>query len=192
MEHLQLRDSLRGYWQGGQTSGALVIGLTLSEAYRGVPRSIEHHGLRLPVTIPAGVHTGAKVYLRPRGRSSANEAEYCTIVVRDEPPFKRCGDDLMLDYTIDAFTAILGGTVMVPTLFAKVPLIVPPGTPPGSTLRLEGFGMPVLGHPQDHGDLCVHLRVTIPERATALERKLIADSAWLRGWRLNPRNPRVV
>jgi len=189
MEYLQLRDSLRGYWPGGQMSGSLVIGLTLSEAYHGLRRTIEHNGLRLPLTIPAGVHTGAKVYLPRRGRSSATEAEYCTIVVHDEPPFKRCGDDLLLDYTIDAFTAILGGTVMVPTLFAKAPLPVPPGTAPGSTLRLEGFGMPVLGHPSEHGALCVHLRVTIPDSATVLERKLIDDSAWLRGWRLNQPKP---
>jgi curved DNA-binding protein len=192
MEYPQLRDSLSGYWPRGQMSGSWVIGLTLSEAYQGVRRTIEHNGLRLRVTIPAGVHTGAKVYLPHRDRGSATVAEYGTIVVHDQPPFKRCGDDLLLDYTIDAFTAIVGGRVMVPTLFSQTLLTVPPGTGPGTTLRLASFGMPVLGHPQEHGDLCVHLRVQVRATATALERKLIVDNAWLRGWRLNSPRPHDV
>jgi len=186
MQYLQLRDSLRGYWPGGQLTGALVIGLSLSEAYQGGRRTLVHHGQRVTITIPPGVHTGAKIYLPPMGPVGPREAEYCTVVVHDQAPFKRCGDDLLLDANIDAFTAIVGGVVRVPTLFGHAPLSVPPGTAPGSILRLPGLGMPRLGHPHDHGDLCVHLRVRVRANATPLERKLIGDSAWLHGWRLDP------
>lgn len=49
----------------------------------------------------------------------------------------------------------------------------------------DGIRMPVLGHSQEHGDLCVHLRVTVSEGANELERRLIADTVWLRGWHLD-------
>ncbi len=184
MEYMRFVDTLRAYWPGGQEIVSCVIGLSLSEAYRGGRRMVERDGRHLAVMIPAGVHTGAKVYYPRLGQQSASEADFCTIVVHDEPPFKRCGDDLLMEFTIDAFTAILGGEVVVPTLFGKATLTVPAGTAPGATLRLEGLGMPVLGHPQEHGDLCVHLQVTVPEDATKLERRLIADNVWVRGWRL--------
>jgi DnaJ-class molecular chaperone len=184
MEYLRLEDAVRGYWPGGQLIVACVIGLSLSEAYRGGRRMIERDGVRTAVMIPPGVHTGAKVYFSSLGHQSAREADYCAVVVHDEPPLKRCGDDLHLEFTIDAFAAILGGEVEVPTLFDKATLTIPAGTAPGTTLRMAGLGMPVLGNPQEHGDLCVHLKVTIPEAATQLERKLIADNVWLRGWHL--------
>ena len=192
MEYQQFRDSLSGYWPGGQMVARSVIGLSLSEAYQGGRRTIERDGVVLPVTIPAGVHTGTKVYLARLGRGNARQAEYCAVVVHNQPPFKRSGNDLHLEFSIDAFTAILGGVVTVPTLFGQTELTVPPGTAPGSTLRLPGFGMPVLGHPQTHGDLCVHLQVDVPENVTDLERKLIDDCVWLRGWRLSQHDQRNV
>ena len=184
MEYMRFEDTLRGYWPGGQVAVPCVIGLSLSEAYRGGRRVVERDGVRMAVTIPPGVHTGTKVYFPRLGHQSAREADFCTTVVHDAPPFKRCGDNLHLEFSIDAFTAILGGEVVVPTLFDQATLTIPAGTAPGTTLHMEGLGMSVLGHPQEHGDLCVHLAVTIPEQANALERKLIADNIWLRGWRL--------
>jgi DnaJ-like protein len=184
MAYTNYLDTLQAYWPGAQQVVRHVIKLSLSDAYRGGQRTIERDGMRMRVTIPAGVHTNAKIYYPRLGRQSAHEADYCTVLVHDEPPFKRCGDDLHLEFIIDAFTAILGGEVVVPTLLDKATLSIPAGTAPGTTLRMEGLGMPMLGHPQQHGDLCVHLRVTVPDDATELERKLIADTVWLRGWHL--------
>jgi hypothetical protein len=42
--------------------------------------------------------------------------------------------------------------------------------------------MPVLGRPGVYGDLCVHLRVSMPRDATDLERRLIADILSLQHW----------
>jgi curved DNA-binding protein len=184
MAYVNYLDTLQAYWPGAQQVVRHVIALSLSEAYRGGQRTIERDGLHMRVTIPAGVHTNAKIYYPRLGRQSAREADYCTVLVHDQPPFKRCGDDLHVEFTIDAFTAILGGEVVVPTLFGTAPLSIPAGTAPGTTLHMEGLGMPVLGRPSEHGALCVHLKVTVPDDATELERKLIADSAWLRGWHL--------
>src|SRR5262245_24991909 len=100
MEIAQLRDTLRGYWPGGQLVGSDLISLSLSEAYRGGRRAIERGGRRVVVNIPAGVHTGTKLYLPRLGTEGAREGAYCTVVVHDEPPFKRCGDDLHLELSI--------------------------------------------------------------------------------------------
>ena len=185
MAYTEYLDTLRAYWPGGQENVQCVIELSLAEAYRGGQRQVEPDGIPTPVTIPAGVHTGAKLYYPDLGRKNSHDANYCEVIVHDHPPFKRSGDNLHLEWKIDAFTAILGGDVTVPTLFGQTTLHVPAGTAPGTTLHLAGEGMPVQGQPRAHGDLCVHLEVTVPEHATELERKLIEDSAWLRGWRLN-------
>jgi curved DNA-binding protein len=185
MAYPEYLDSLRAYWPGGQTLVHFVIKLSLVEAYRGGPRMIERDGRPVQVLIPAGVHTGTKIYYPKLGRQSSRDANYCTVIVHDQPPFQRCGDNLQLEFTIDAFTAILGGEVVVPTLFGQATLTIPPSTSPGTTLHLPGLGMPMLGRPQLHGDLCVHLRVVVRDNATALERRLIADNAWLRGWHLD-------
>jgi curved DNA-binding protein len=184
MDYQQVFDTLQDYWPGAQEAAVCVLDLTLLEAYTGTTRTIDWDGQPHTLTLGAGIHTGAKVYLPGRGQATPHAAEFCTVVVGDQPPFKRCGDDLHLEFTIDAFTAILGGEVRVPTLLGQAPLTVPPGTAPGSSLRVPGLGMPIDGRPEAHGDLCVHLTVTVPAGATDLERQLIADNAWLRGWRL--------
>jgi curved DNA-binding protein len=187
MDYEHVFDTLRDYWPGGQEAPVCVVRLSLAEAYRGARRTIDWDGAPLTLTIPAGVHSGTRLYLPRHGHPTTHAAEFCTVLVDDAPPLKRCGNDLHLDFTIDAFTAIVGGEVQVPTLAGLALLRVPPGTGPGTTLRLPGGGMPLYGRPEEHGDLCVRLHVRVRPSATALERKLIDDSAWLRGWRLPDR-----
>jgi curved DNA-binding protein len=184
MDYAHVTDTLQAYWPGGQEQPECVIEVSLHEAYHGVERTIDVNGATLPVVIPAGVHSGAKVFPHGLNLEGPHGYQFCTVEVRDEPPFKRYGNDLHLDDKIDAFVAILGGEVTVPTLLGETQLTIPPGTAPGTTLRVPGQGMPINGHPEAHGDLLVHLEVQMPAHMTELERKLIADNAWLRGWRL--------
>ena len=69
-------------------------------------------------------------------------------------------------------TAILGGTVEVPTVDGKVKVKVDAGTQPGKVLRLRGKGLPNVNR-YGHGDLLVHIGVYIPEQLSKDEQKLI-------------------
>ena len=185
MEYPQAVDTLRGFWPGGQETPTCVVELNLAQAYQGSRWPIKANGRTQFLRIPPGVHSGARVYLPRVSTATTHAVDFCTIRVDDQPPFKRCGDNLHLEHTIDAFTAILGGAVAVPTLFGQTTLNVPPGTAPGTTLHLPGLGMPVFGHPQQHGDLCIHLKVSIPQDVSKLERRLIDDNFAIRGWKLH-------
>ena len=73
-------------------------------------------------------------------------------------------------------TAILGGTVEVPTVDGKVKMKIEPGTQPDKVLRLRGKGLPsVNGY--GTGDLLVNIGVYIPENLNKDEKKVIEKLA---------------
>ena len=158
------------------------IAITFHEAYHGTTRHIEVNGKRLEVKIPPGARTGTKVRLRravPLGDGQAADL-YLVVQVAPDPRFERRGDDLYTEVTVDLYTAVLGGEVRVPTPAGDVMLTIPPGTQPGQTFRLRGRGMPKLGHPDQHGDLYVQVKVALPRHLSPQERKLFEQLAALR------------
>lgn len=184
MEYPQVLDTIGSYWPQGLGGPHCLLNISLREAYTGAQRVVERNGERVRLAIPPGVHTGDRIYLPRSGREDAQGVHFCTVMVADQPPFKRFGADLHLDWSIDIRTFIHGDTVLVPTLSGQARLEVPAWTAPGTTLRLTGKGMPILNHPDMYGDLCIHLQATMPANATPLERQLIADAVRLSGWRL--------
>ena len=76
---------------------------------------------------------------------------------------------------LDIPTAILGGTVEIPTIDGtNVKIKIEPGTQPGKTLRLRGKGLPaVQGYGRGTGDLVVNISVFIPKTLTKEEHKAI-------------------
>jgi len=184
MEYPQVVDALRSYWPGAEQAPQGLLHLSLTEAYHGARRVIDRNGAQVLVNIAPGIHTGAKIYLPRTGRERSRVADYCTVVVHNQPPFVRDGDDLVLKHSIEIRTIILGGQVTVPALDGQAVLTVPAWTAPGSTLRLPGRGMPIHGRPGEFGDLCVHLVVRVPANASPLERRIVDDIVGLQHWRL--------
>ena len=84
----------------------------------------------------------------------------------------RDGKDVVYNLMLDLPTAILGGTVEIPTLSGRARLTIPAGTQPGKILRLRGKG---IGNIHNAGDELVNIMVYIPEKLTA-EQKKIFDS----------------
>jgi len=133
-------------------------------------------GERLKVTIPAGVGDGTALRIPGHGRASADPNGLpgdLFVVVRTapDPRFERNGADLWRTETIEVADAVLGTHITVPTLHGSAETAVPPGTQPGTVLRLRGEGLPKFGgHGQ--GDLLVRLRVRVPDKPSAREREL--------------------
>lgn len=82
--------------------------------------------------------------------------------------------DLRREVTIDVFTAMLGGTVDVPTAEGTAEMTVPAGTQPGRQFRLAGQGR--RGRGGRRGDVIVTVHVEIPRRLTPAQRSLLEQA----------------
>jgi curved DNA-binding protein len=76
---------------------------------------------------------------------------------------------------VNAFTAMLGGEIVVDTLAGPIAVKVPPGTSSGTLIRLRGRGMPKLNKPDEYGDLYLRVMLTVPTDLTENEKKQLAE-----------------
>lgn len=131
------------------------------------------------VKIPAGVAEGMVVNIPGKGNAGPHngvngDIQVC-IFEEANDTFVRDGNDVIYNLLLDIPTAILGGTVEIPTIDgSKVKIKIEPGTQPGKTLRLRGKGLPaVQGYGQGTGDLVVNISVFVPKNLTKEEHKAI-------------------
>jgi curved DNA-binding protein len=113
----------------------------------------------------------------PAGADGQPTDVYLAIEVLPDSRFERKESDLYTDVTVDLYTAVLGGETRVPTLDGAVMLTVPSGTQPGQAFRLGGLGMPQLRAPTTRGDLYARVKVQLPRKLTAEQRKLFEELA---------------
>ncbi|MFI5369940.1 MAG: molecular chaperone DnaJ [Candidatus Eisenbacteria bacterium] len=132
----------------------------------------------LSVKVPAGVANGNYIPLRGMGDVGrrGGPAGDLIVLIEEKPHdvFERDDSDLRLDLPVSFVTLALGGRVEVPTL-AGTPatLDVPAGTPADRVLRVRGKGLPSLRG--GHGDLLARLRVVVPGKLTASDRRLLEE-----------------
>ena len=131
------------------------------------------------VKIPAGVAEGMIVNVPGKGNAGPHNGINGDIQVyiaeEKNDTFVRDGNDVIYNLLLDIPTAILGGSVEIPTIDgSKVKIKIEPGTQPGKTLRLRGKGLPaVQGYGRGTGDLVVNISVYIPKTLTKEELKAI-------------------
>jgi len=88
------------------------------------------------------------------------------------PELIRDENDLIYNLLLTLPTAIIGGSVEVPTVDGKVKVTINPGTQPGKVLRLRGKGLPSVNR-YGTGDLLINIGVYIPENLNKDEKALI-------------------
>jgi molecular chaperone DnaJ len=128
------------------------------------------------ISVPAGVEAGATKLVsgagnKPRPDKAAGDLEI-TIAVRAHPFFKRLGDDVVCTVPITFTHAALGGEAEVPTLDGKGKLRIPPGTQPGTVLRIKNKGIPHRGG-IGRGDQRVEVAIEVPTHLTARQKELL-------------------
>ena len=152
------------------------VTISLREAYEGTQRIVSKAGREITVQIPKGASSGTKVRLAGEGQPGMSGGSaghlYLVVKVGDDPVFERQGDDLLVDVKVDAFTAMLGGEVEVPTLTRPLRLKIRPGTQSGQKLRLAGQGMPKLRQGDSSGDLFARAIITVPKSLDKDQREL--------------------
>ena len=133
----------------------------------------------IEVNIPAGVAEGMVVNVPGKGNAAPHNGinGNIQVYIEEEPndTFVRDGNDIIYNLLLDIPTAVLGGTVEIPTIDGtKVKIKIEPGTQPGKSLRLRGKGLPsVQGYGSGNGDLVVNISVFIPKTLTREEHKAI-------------------
>ncbi len=98
---------------------------------------------KVTIRIPPGIPEGATLRLAGRGMPSPMPGgtpgdAYARIRTRVDGRFTRARADLWHDLHIQAADAALGVTAAVPVPEGQARVRVPPGTQPGSVLRVEG------------------------------------------------------
>lgn len=119
----------------------------------------------ISVPIPAGAVSGGKLRFKDRGDYGTNGGERGDLIIEtvvlDEPPYRRDGADVLLDWEADDDVARQGGTIDVHAPNGKtLRVAIPAGATNGTRLRLEGFGAPDLRNEGRPGDLYVVLNFT--------------------------------
>ncbi len=132
------------------------------------------------IKIPAGVGEGMVLTVTGKGnaarRGGVNGDLQVVIEEEAHPELVRDGNDLIHNLNITVTTALLGGTVEVPTVGGRAKIKIAPGTHAGKVLRLGGKGIPdVNGY--GRGDELVVVDITIPSKLNAEERKLVEQLA---------------
>lgn len=136
-------------------------------------------GKRLMVTVPAGTDSGTKVRLKGQGQRHPTGGKpgdlVVTFEVKPDRFFRREGNDLICTVPINLAGAALGTKIRVRTIEGKrVALRIPAGTQPGRKFRLKGMGIERNGR---RGDQFVEIDVTIPEKLSDEQEKLLKDFA---------------
>ncbi len=128
------------------------------------------------IAIPAGVAEGMIINAQGKGNApqqgGINGDLHVVIVEEPNEELKRYGNDLIHNLNIPITTAILGGSVEVPTIDGRAKIKIPPATHAGKVLRLGGKGLPeVNGY--GRGDILVVVDITVPAKLNSEERKLV-------------------
>ena len=152
------------------------VSISLHEAYEGTQRIVSKNGRDITVQIPRGAASGTKVRLAGEGHPGVNGGPagnlYLVVQVAENAQFERKDNDIHVDVKVDAFTAMLGGEVEVPTLNRPVRMKILPGTQSGQKLRISGKGMPILRRENTYGDLYARVMLSVPARLDGAQRDM--------------------
>ncbi|HMA04974.1 MAG TPA: J domain-containing protein [Methanomicrobiales archaeon] len=129
---------------------------------------------RVKVRVPAGIDTGMRILIPGLGEEGDHEVPggdlYVEATVLPHDMFTRRGNDLETMVHVSPAGAVMGSPVELETLDGRMIRVeIPSGTQHDGTVRIQGEGMRISGRA---GDLVVRVRIRLPEKATARERRL--------------------
>lgn len=136
---------------------------------------LEKRTRRFEVKVPRGVRNGQKIRLAGQGepgRLGGPGGDLLVEVrVREHATFRREGNDIHSETTINMVQAALGTKINTATINGSVALTVPPGANSGTRLRLRGRGVEASGGAS--GDHYVTIRVETPRSLTVQQKELL-------------------
>lgn len=150
-------------------------GKTITEKCSHCNEGVNREESTVNFNIPAGVSEGMTIQLQGKGNAPRHGGVNGDLLVVIEeiphPDLIRDENDVIYNLVLDIPTAVLGGSVEVPTISGKARVKIAPGTQPGKILRLRGKGLP---SPNGYGtgDQLINIMVYIPEEINNDEKNI--------------------
>ena len=152
---------------------------SLEEAYFGTARQLELDNQKLQIKTKPGIKEGQILRLKGKGVKGMNGAPdgdlYITVHIAEHPYYKRKENDLYCDITVDLYTAVLGGHILIKTLRNPIKMNISKETNNGKVLRLKGMGMPKFDKENEYGDLYAKVNLSLPKNLTTKELELFKE-----------------
>lgn len=144
----------------------------------------EKKNSRIKINIPKGAENGTRLRLGGEGEAGQRGGGpgdlYVIVHVKQHPRFVREGPHLLTELDITYPQAVLGAELEIKTLDGKAKIKVPPGTQPGTILRLRGKGVNSM-RARGRGDLHVKINLVVPKKVSGKEKKLLKELEKLEG-----------
>lgn len=161
----------------------IEVALTLEEAFAGkdLDAAIDFGSKQktINVKIPAGVDNGSQVRFAGMGDDSIQGVPPGDLIINirilPHQRFTRERNNLILEYPLSIWDAILGTEIEVETLDKrKLTISIPPGSQSETMFSCRGEGMPdVQG--RGKGNLFVKLKVNVPKNLTQEQKNKIME-----------------
>ena len=152
--------------------------INLTDVFVTHQKTITVNDKNIRINIPAGTETDQKIKLGGYGNPSPNGGTagdlIITFKIKNNTFYKRIGNDLHLNQTIDLYTAMLGGDVELNTLHGKVKLKVQAETQNNTKIRLKAKGFTAYKQENIFGDLYVTYLIQLPTNLSDKEKELFA------------------
>ena len=176
-------DDFSSRMQGHSSDVTARIRVDFNDAALGADRLISYtdpatgRPVSLQVHIPAGIDSGQKIRLKGKGMAGSQGRPACDLFleveIEERKGYERKGKDLYTVAEIPYSTAVLGGEVIVPTLYGNVSCKVKPGTQSGSKIRLRGKGIVDMRDPKKKGDQYVTVQIKVPRNTSRRSQDLL-------------------
>lgn len=131
----------------------------------------------LTINVPAGINEGQQLRVVGKGKRGFNGGDngdlYIEIIIESDKTFTRSGNNINVDIKVPLITAVIGGTVTIPTVYGNIEYDIKSGTQPNTVLNLKGKG--VKGLDGRTGDEFAKVIIEIPTRLTNEEKELYAQ-----------------
>ena len=134
-----------------------------------------HKNRRISIDIPPGISDHSSLRLKGKGNEGLNNGQngdlYVVVKIPEHDFFKRNEDDIAVEIPITLGQALLGDTIVIPTILGDEKYSIKPGTEPDSVITLKGKGMPRLSG-RGRGDQYVRFFYLLPDKLNPKQKKL--------------------
>ena len=149
----------------------------------------------LTVKVPPGVNSGTKLRLQGEGEPGPQGAApgdfYMEVRLKSHPLFVKRGREIKISVSVSYLQALLGTERSFPGLTEQETVSIPPGTQPGTQIRLPHRGLPGLDNPT-RGDMICEIHVELPKKLKRKEEELLREIADLKRESILEKKKKIV
>jgi curved DNA-binding protein len=182
------REAPDGYAPRGRDVETELL-VSLEEVLKGSERTISFNKLKpgtqeetshtFKVKIPKGVREGQRIRLSGQGEALSAKGVAGDLFLRiryiHHPYLRNEKEKLYYDLEITPWEAVLGASIIIPSLDGPVRIKIPPVSQNQQRLKLRNHGLPLSG--DKRGDLYVKLLIEVPSSLTDSEKNAWEDLA---------------